>query len=217
LFQVIIILLQEFLYIFIARPRKSIKGKIALVTGAGHGVGKVLVEKLANLGATVVLVDINKENNDGVASQLRSKGYTKVHSYDCDVSNEQKVKQLKAKVKQEVGDVYLLVNNAGVVNCVDLLQLTEAKVQRTFNVNVLAHMWLIREFLPDMMSCREGHIVGVSSVAGITGTAYLTDYCASKCCSWTDERLGGRVVLQGSARLHQAHNDMSCGDKHGHV
>lgn len=160
-------------------PPKSLVGKVVLVTGSGHGVGRELALRFSRLGAKVVLVDINTENNESVAYEVKQENGS-AYAYQCDVSDEVQVRKLSQKVSDEVGPVTVLVNNAAVVNCQPVLQLKPEQVRRTLEVNLLAHFWLIREFLPGMLAQKEGHIVALASIAGYIGTGYLTDYCASK-------------------------------------
>jgi len=76
--------------------------------------------------------------------------------------------------------VDILVNNAGVIAAKSLVDLSENEIRRTMDVNVMAHFWTLKEFLPDMIKRRSGHIVCISSMAGKAVTQLLTDYCASK-------------------------------------
>ncbi|XP_015906213.2 short-chain dehydrogenase/reductase family 16C member 6 [Parasteatoda tepidariorum] len=161
------------------KPKKSIKGEIILLTGAGHGLGKELAIRLSDLGAVMVLWDINQENNENIASKLRSLGRS-VFSYRVDVTNEEEVIRMANRVKQEVGDVTLLVNNAGVFSGQPICKLSSHVIRRCFEVNSLAHFWMLQQFLPRMLELNRGHIVAVASMAGHHGVANMTDYCASK-------------------------------------
>lgn len=161
-------------------PAKSLAGKVVLITGSGHGVGRELALRLARLGAKLLLVDIHKENNEAVAYEVKQEGGTSAVSYVCDVSDENQVRLLARKVAQDVGPVAVLVNNAAITNCQPVLTLQPEQIRRTLDVNLLSHFWMIQEFLPGMLAQKEGHIVAVSSIAGFIGTGYLTDYCASK-------------------------------------
>jgi len=127
----------------------------------------------------LVLLDINKTNNEKVADELRETG-TSVTTYVCDVSKLDNIKETAAKVKREVGDVDVLVNNAGILNGGPLLKLSEADIRRTMDINIMAYIWTSREFLQSMMDRNEGHIINVASMSGKGGVAYLTDYSASK-------------------------------------
>ncbi|XP_023231714.1 17-beta-hydroxysteroid dehydrogenase 13-like isoform X2 [Centruroides sculpturatus] len=104
----------------------------------------------------------------------------KAFAYHCDVSNEKCVEETSEKVKKDVGQVSILINNAGMVNCRELLHLSCQQIRRTLEVNTLAHFWTIRAFLPEMIKKEKGHIVAISSLAGLLGSTNLTDYCASK-------------------------------------
>ncbi|XP_055947905.1 17-beta-hydroxysteroid dehydrogenase 13-like [Argiope bruennichi] len=161
------------------KSRKSIKGEIVLLTGAGHGLGKEVANRLAELGPVLVLWDINQENNESVASKLRAQGRT-VFSYKVDVTNEQEVIQTANRVKQEVGDVSILINNAGVFSGQPLCNLPSHIIRRCFEVNSMAHFWTLQQFLPRMIELNRGHVVAVASIAGHQGVPYMTDYCASK-------------------------------------
>lgn len=161
-------------------PVKSVDGKVVLITGSGHGVGRELALRFARLGARLVLVDIHKENNEFVANEVKQEMGSAPHSYQCDVSDEKQVRQLARRVADEVGPVAVLVNNAAVTQCQPLLTLKPDQIRRTLDVNLLSHFWMIQEFLPGMLAQKEGHIVAISSIAGYLGTGYLTDYCASK-------------------------------------
>lgn len=161
-------------------PPKSVAGKVVLITGSGHGVGRELALRFARLGARVVLVDIHKENNQSVADEIKLDVGVSAYAYQCDVSDEKQVRELARRVSQEVGPVAILVNNAAVTQCQPLLTLKPEQIRRTLDVNLLSHFWMIQEFLPGMLVQKEGHIVAMSSIAGYVGTGYLTDYCASK-------------------------------------
>ncbi|XP_013773788.1 17-beta-hydroxysteroid dehydrogenase 13-like isoform X2 [Limulus polyphemus] len=165
--------------IILPSPRKCIEGDVVLITGSGHGLGRQLAILSANLGATVVLWDIQKSTCESVAKEIEANG-GKAYAYECDVSDLQKVEQQAKKVQEEVGDVTILINNAGVIHVDPLLNLNSQNIKRTFEVNVFSHFWTIQQFLPRMLERKKGHIVAISSAAGVIGSPYLTDYAASK-------------------------------------
>lgn len=158
---------------------KSIKDEIVLVTGAGSGIGRLMAIKFADLGAKVVCWDVNKDGMDETVSDIKSKGGV-AYSYVCNVADRTTVYATADKVRQQVGKVSIIVNNAGIVTGKRLLEIPDEGIERTFNVNVLAHYWIVKAFLPDMQSSNHGHIVSIASLAGHVGINRLTDYCGSK-------------------------------------
>jgi len=129
--------------LFPCRSRKlpDFSADVCLVTGAGHGLGRLLAMKFAECGATLVLWDINEEGVHAVADEIREMG-NEVFPYVCDCSKKEEVYRVAAQVKEEVGDVAILVNNAGVVSGKRFVENDDASVERTFGVNTLAHFWV---------------------------------------------------------------------------
>jgi all-trans-retinol dehydrogenase (NAD+) len=159
--------------------RKSIKEDIVLVTGAGHGIGREFAIEISKLGAVVVLWDINKENNEKTLEEVKKSG-GKGAAYTCDLASLSNIKEQAIRVREEIGEVTILVNNAGILNAGPLLELSEADIRRTFDVNTFGYIWTIREFLPAMIKKGKGHILNNISMAGLVGVTYFTDYGASK-------------------------------------
>ncbi|XP_071626644.1 short-chain dehydrogenase/reductase family 16C member 6-like [Temnothorax longispinosus] len=155
---------------------KEVAGEIVLITGAGHGIGKELAIQYASLGAKVVCLDVNKHTNEETANQIGKNAY----AYRCDVTKREEIFALAKKVKEEVGDVTILVNNAGIMPCRAFLDYTADEIEKIFNINVLAHFWMLQAFLPIMIEKNYGHVVALSSIAGIAGLPNLIPYSASK-------------------------------------
>ncbi|XP_076671590.1 17-beta-hydroxysteroid dehydrogenase 13-like isoform X2 [Andrena cerasifolii] len=166
--------------LFVPVEEKSVAGEIVLVTGAGHGIGKELALKYASLGATVVCWDLNQQGNDETVEEIKQMGTAKAHGYKCDVSNREEVFKVAEKVREEVGHVTILINNAGIMPCRAIMDHTPEEIIRIFDINVLAHFWTTQAFLPSMIQRNHGHIVALSSMAGFIGLANLVPYCASK-------------------------------------
>lgn len=176
---------------------KSIEGETVLITGGGSGIGRIISRKLASLGATVVTLDVNEKGNDETVRMIRNDG-NKAHGFVCNLSNKDEIYSVSKAVKTQVGNVTILINNAGIVSGTSLLDTPDEKIERTFNVNVLAHFWTIKSFLPDMINAKKGHIVTVASLAGHSGTNKLVDYCASKFANiGMDEALKVELMVQG--------------------
>ncbi|XP_035669077.1 estradiol 17-beta-dehydrogenase 11-like [Branchiostoma floridae] len=172
-------ILEAFVLKFVPVKRKSVRGEVVLVTGAAHGVGRCLALEFGRLGATVVLWDINRDGNEATAEQIREDGGT-ARAYRVDCSKREEIQGVAQQVKEEVGDVTVLFNNAGVMTTGSVLDLTDDQIERTFQVNVLAHFWTIRAFLPSMMTKNHGHIAALASIAGYSGSPYMVDYTSSK-------------------------------------
>lgn len=166
-------------HLIVPPARKSVAGEIVLITGAGHGIGREFALEMSKLGATCVLWDVNKENNEKTAKDINASG-GKAYAYVCDVRSYEDVSQKAGEIRKDVGDVSILINNAGILNGGWLMDLKEADIRRTFEVNTLAHFWTVKEFLPGMIKKQKGHILNVVSMAGFSGNALLTDYSASK-------------------------------------
>ncbi|EDW36787.1 GL25873 [Drosophila persimilis] len=172
-------ILQDLYYIVFGYPEKELKTDIALITGGGNGLGRLLAERLGKMGTKVIIWDINKK---GIAETVEiveeAGGYCK--GYVVDISKKEEVYKAADVIREEVGDITLLINNAGVVSGLHLLDTPDHLIERSFNVNVMAHFWTTKAFLPKMIENDRGHIATIASLAGHVGISKLVDYCASK-------------------------------------
>ncbi|XP_026738787.1 epidermal retinol dehydrogenase 2-like [Trichoplusia ni] len=168
------------LFRFVVPPTpKEVNEDIILITGAGHGMGREVALRFAKLGATVVCIDINAKGNEDtlkMIKQAKGKGFT----YECDVTDREAVMQLAQKVEREVGEVTILINNAGIMPCKPVLRHSEKEIRTLMDINVNGNLWMIQAFLPAMLERNSGHIVAMSSMAGKMGLRNLVPYCGSK-------------------------------------
>ena len=105
----------------------------------------------------------------------------RVYFYEEDISKIENIKKLKYDIKNKIGIVDIIINNAAIMNKGKLLlELSDYEIENIFNVNILSQIWICREFLPDMIKKNKGHIVNVSSTLGLFGAYKLTDYCTTK-------------------------------------
>ncbi|KAG5327178.1 S16C6 reductase, partial [Pseudoatta argentina] len=185
--EIFLLILKVPYYIFndvyrLIRPikKKSVADEIVLITGAGQGIGKELAIGYASLGATVVCWDINEESNNKTMNDIKKKGNNSVYAYQCNVADVKEVFSVAKKIKEEVGDVTILINNAGIVYIKSLLNHSPDEITRVINVNMTAHYWTLKAFLPSMIEKNHGHIVSVSSVAAFHSFYYATIYCPTK-------------------------------------
>ncbi|CAL4124049.1 unnamed protein product, partial [Meganyctiphanes norvegica] len=177
--KMIVIMIIEFVRMFIPTEEKSIKGKLILVTGAGQNLGRELSLQLARLGARLVLWDINGGENEETASMIRKEG-GEATAFVCDVSDQHAVAATGARVRREIGNPNLVFNNAGTYEFKPFLKHTPQEIQRMVNVNLMGNLWVTREFIDHMIQHNEGHLISISSVLGFIGRSQVVPYCASK-------------------------------------
>ncbi|XP_068955216.1 17-beta-hydroxysteroid dehydrogenase 13 isoform X1 [Petaurus breviceps papuanus] len=171
--------LEALVKLFIPVKRKSVNGEIVLVTGAGHGIGRLTAYEFAKHKSKLVLWDINKHGVEETAAECRKLGAT-AHAFVVDCSEKEEIYTMVDKIKNEVGDVTIVVNNAGAIYPADLLSTRDEEITKTFEVNILGHFWIIKALLPSMMQRNHGHIITVASICGHGVIPYLIPYCSSK-------------------------------------
>ncbi|KAJ6657503.1 hypothetical protein lerEdw1_002438 [Lerista edwardsae] len=171
--------LEAFVQLFIPAKKKSVQGEIVLITGSGHGLGRATAYEFARHQCRLVLWDINKHGVEETAEECRRLGAT-AHAFVVDCSKKEEIYRAATKVKQEIGDVDILMNNAGFIAPTDLLSVKDDEIQRTFDVNILSHYWTTKAFLPTMLKNNHGHIVTVASAAGHIVAPFVVAYCSSK-------------------------------------
>ncbi|XP_061047548.1 17-beta-hydroxysteroid dehydrogenase 13 isoform X1 [Eubalaena glacialis] len=171
--------LESLVKVFIPQRRKSVAGEIVLITGAGHGIGRQTAYEFAKRKSRLVLWDINKHGVEETAAECRKLGAI-THVFVVDCSNREEIYDSVNQVKKEVGDVTIVVNNAGAIYPADLLSTKDEEITKTFEVNILGHFWITKALLPAMMQRNHGHIVTVASVCGHRVIPYIIPYCSSK-------------------------------------
>ncbi|XP_033126163.1 estradiol 17-beta-dehydrogenase 11-like, partial [Anneissia japonica] len=147
LFEILVLIIKicvalatDFYHIFVPYPKKDVRGKVVLITGAGHGLGRSFAHRFAKLGAKLVLWDMNEEGNEETAKQVRDLG-AEAHTFTVDVRKKDIVYQTANIVKEKAGTVDILFNNAGVISGEEICNLTDGQIVRTFEVNAISHFW----------------------------------------------------------------------------
>ena len=156
-----------------------LKNKVALITGAGSGIGEASAIRLAEEGATVICADINGAAAESVAQFIRTTdGHAKAAAID--ISDYQQCDAVVADAITEFGTIDILVNNAGVNLPGVFHEVSNETIDRTLSVNIKGAMYLTRAVLPAMLAQGSGSIVNMSSVNGLVSEPYLSVYSASK-------------------------------------
>ncbi|KAH8396425.1 hypothetical protein KR222_010069, partial [Zaprionus bogoriensis] len=170
---------EEFIRLFTTRTEANVSGQFVLITGAGHGMGKEMALQYAALGAKVLCWDINEATNTQTVKEIKQGGGS-AWGYVCNVVKREDIIELAARMRKEHGFVSIVVNNAGIMPCHPLLEHTEQETRLMYDINVLAHFWIIQAFLPEMIERNEGSFVALSSCAGLFGLPNLVPYCGTK-------------------------------------
>lgn len=141
------------------------------MTGGSSGIGEPMVRKFAKNSIKVVALGINPPKTPFPAN---------VFFYKVDVTSPDAVREAAQRIRQEVGDPTVLINNAGIGTGQTILDGAEGQITSTFKVNIISHFWLVREFLPYMVKRDHGHIVTVASLASFVVMAGNVDYSCTK-------------------------------------
>lgn len=157
----------------------SLKGQVALVTGAAQGIGAAVVLELARQGATVIGTDINEAGAERINAALAEAG-AQGRGIVMDVRDTTQVDTVVAQVEKEFGSVYVLVNNAGITRDNLTMRMKDEDWDAVIETNLKSVFRLSRAVMRGMMKVRAGRIINISSVVGHAGNAGQANYCASK-------------------------------------
>jgi 3-oxoacyl-[acyl-carrier protein] reductase len=157
----------------------SLQNRIAMVTGAGAGMGREHALLLADRGATVVVQDINGEGARQTAERITQSG-GHVHIVVCDVANRAALASGVQDAENSVGTIDIVVNNAGLGGEPTIEETTEAEFDRMFAVHVKGTFFATQVVVPGMKRRRYGKVINISSIWGMVGHHYASPYCGAK-------------------------------------
>ncbi|MDR1181048.1 MAG: SDR family oxidoreductase [Bacteroidales bacterium] len=161
-------------------------GKKVLITGGASGIGKTMGRLALSRQAELVIWDIDQVKINATIAEFSTKG--NVSAYCVDVSSPEQVKIFADKVKKEIGQIDILINNAGIVRGKFFNEHNHDDITKTMFVNTLAPMYITLEFLPEMIHRKSGHICNIASLAGLISNPKMSVYAASKWAviGWSD-------------------------------
>ena len=157
----------------------SLKGRIALVTGAVYGIGFAIAKGLAGAGATIVFNDINQDLLDMGYASYKEAGIPAI-GYVCDVTDESAVQALIAKIEKEVGVIDILVNNAGVIRRTPMLEMDVKEFRLVVDVDLTAPFIMAKAVIPSMIKKGGGKIINICSMMSELGRETVSAYAAAK-------------------------------------
>ncbi len=157
----------------------SLEGKVAMITGAASGIGLATAKRLAEMGASIALVDIDEPKGKEAAEEIKSLG-KKAKFFRCDVASGSDCKKTTEDVYQEFGRIDILFNNAGVTRRKNVVELSEEEWDLVLNVNLKAIYLLSRQVIPRMIDDGGGSIINTGSGWGLKGGPNAAAYCAAK-------------------------------------
>lgn len=157
----------------------SLKGKVALVTGASYGIGFSIASSLAEAGATIVFNDINQDLVDQGLVAYKEAGI-EAHGYVADVTKEEEIKNFVLKVENEVGPVDILVNNAGIIKRIPMIEMSVEDWRQVIDIDLTGPFIMAKAVLPSMIERGHGKIINIASMMSELGRETVSAYAAAK-------------------------------------
>lgn len=157
----------------------SLEGKIALVTGASYGIGFAIATAFHQAGAKIVFNDINQELVDKGINSYKEIGID-AKGYVCDVTDEDAVNELVAKIEKEVGIIDILVNNAGIIKRIPMHEMSAEEFRKVIDVDLNAPFIVSKAVIPSMIKKGHGKIINICSMMSELGRETVSAYAAAK-------------------------------------
>lgn len=168
----------------------KIKDANVLVTGGGNGIGKLMGLKCLQEGcATLIIWDINQENLDKTKKDFSNRGFKNVYPFLVDVSDNNDIEKAATEVLLEIGNIDILINNAGIVaGTKHFWEYSAKEISRTLDINVSGVMNVTRVFIKDMLKQQKGHVVNIASASSYIPLPRGSVYASSKWAvlGWSD-------------------------------
>lgn len=157
----------------------SLKGKVALITGASYGIGFGIAKAMYEAGAIICFNDINQEFVDrGLANYKEAN--IPVHGYVCDVTNEEQVVAMIKQIEEEVGVVDILVNNAGIIRRIPMHELAVEEWKKVIDIDLTGPFICAKAVIPSMIKKGHGKIINICSMMSELGRETVSAYAAAK-------------------------------------
>ncbi len=157
----------------------SLEGKVALVTGAAYGIGFAIAEALAGAGARIVFNCRNQENMDKALAAYKEKGIT-AYGYIADVTKEDQVVALVAKIKADLGGVDILVNNAGIIKRIPMTEMSAEDFRQVVDIDLVGPFICAKAVIPGMIEKGHGKIINICSMMSELGRETVSAYASAK-------------------------------------
>lgn len=172
------------IYVKVFPPKgKSLRGKVALVTGAGRGLGRGLALGLSREGCKLACADIDMVGCEETVRMISEEGGV-AKAYRANVAKPNEIDTMRRNIEAELGSVAIVVNNASLIvshRIDDDKEGADRQLTGVVNVNLLSHFYMTRAFLPTMRKNKDGHIVAIASMSSFAGLAYSSVYAS---CKW---------------------------------
>lgn len=178
----------------------SLKGKVALVTGAAYGIGFSIASSLGQAGAKIVFNDINQELVDKGLAAYKEAGL-EAYGYIADVTDEENVNALIKQIEEEVGVVDILVNNAGIIKRIPMTEMTAAEWRQVVDIDLTGPFIMAKAVLPSMIEKGHGKIINICSLMSELGRETVSAYAAAK---------GGLKMLTKNIAAEYGENNIQC-------
>ena len=157
----------------------DLTGKVALVTGAAHGIGFAIAKGLAEAGATICFNCSSQRSLEKGMAAYEAEGI-KAYGYVADVTDENAVAAMVAKIREEAGVIDILVNNAGIIKRIPMLQMSAADFRQVIDVDLNAPFIVAKAVLPGMIEKGHGKIINICSLMSEFGRETVSAYAAAK-------------------------------------
>ena len=158
---------------------KTLENKNVIITGGASGIGKLMALRFAGRRANLAIIDIDETRLTSTEKELK-KFTVRILTYRGDVSRKDQIEQIADRIKKDFNFIDILVNNAGVVTGKPVLDTRFEDLKKGLDINLMAVIWMTKQFLSEMIARNTGHIVNIASAAGLIGVPGLADYCAAK-------------------------------------
>ena len=157
----------------------SLEGKVALITGAAYGIGFAIAEAFAAAGAKICFNCRGEHHMEAALKAYAEKGID-AHGYFCDVTKEEDVRAMVAKIEEEVGVIDILVNNAGIIKRIPMIEMSAEDFRQVIDIDLNAPFIVSKAVIPGMIKKGHGKIINICSMMSELGRETVSAYAAAK-------------------------------------